>query len=228
MARPLFQLGPRLATCAGLLEGGRPVADIGTDHGYLPIWLVKRGLAPVVVAADINPKPLAVAKGNAQRYGVAGKVIFTLSDGLQNVPPELAQEIVLAGMGGELILRVLAAAPWVKAGDRRLVLQPMSRAPELRRGLSGLGFEVLEERALEDGGRVYSAFSARYLGAAPTTGRLFPYMGKIAPGTEAAEKYAKRVLAGLWGQLRGLSHKGEALEASRLREAAEAIEHIYL
>ncbi len=228
MARPLFQLGPRLAACAGLLEGGRPVADIGTDHGYLPIWLIKQGLAPVVLAADINPKPLAVAKKNAQRYGVEDKIILTLSNGLQNVPPELAQEIVLAGMGGELIFRVLTAVPWVKTGGRRLVLQPMSRAPELRKGLLKLGFEVLEEKALEDGSRVYSAFSARYIGNISSTGRLFPYMGKILPGTEAAEKYAKKVLSGMLGQLNGLSHKGKLEEASQLQEVAEEIKRIYL
>lgn len=228
MIRPLFQLGPRLALCAGLVRGGRPLCDVGTDHAYLPIWLLKSGRIFQATASDVNPGPLEAAAGNAKRYHVEDQLTLRLSDGLREIAPEEAEDIVIAGMGGELILRIIGETPWLRDPDRRLVLQPMSSVQELRMGLKELGFEVVEEQAVEDGGKVYTAFSAGYIGKTPETDGLYPYLGKLEPGTTAAEKYAEKVLRSLRGRLEGAQRGRGEDSPEELRAVIEKIETRYL
>lgn len=228
MSRPLFQLGPRLALCAGLVREDSRLADIGTDHAYLPIWLLKNGRVKSAVAADINPGPLEAARRNAERYGADRRLQLRLSDGLREIAAEEADDLVIAGMGGELILRMAGETVWLRDERKRLVLQPMSSVPELRRGLRELGFEVLEERAAIDGGKVYSAFSARYIGDRPETDALYPYLGKLEPGAPAVEEYAEKVLRELTNQMRGAVHGGEHGWAEELRALMEAVRARYL
>lgn len=227
MPRPLFQLGPRLALCAKLTRPGVPVADIGTDHGYLPIWLLKTGRSPRALAADINPGPLRSARSNAKKYGVGEGLRFLRSDGLRGLTPGDADDIVIAGMGGQLILRIVEETPWLRAPVKRLVLQPMSSAPQLRQGLYDLGFDILEERACLDGGKVYSAFSAVFDGSLPPMPPLYPYMGRLAPGGPAVREYAVKVVRGLLKQLQGAEHIGDRPAADALRGVIEGIAETY-
>ena len=201
--RPLFQLGPRLALCAEFVRAGRKLCDIGTDHAYLPIWLLKSGKIERAVASDLRPGPLEVAAQNARRYGVADRLTLRRSDGLRGIKAEEAEEIVIAGMGGELILRIVGETDWLKDPEKRLVLQPMSSARELRAGLYEQGFEILKEHAVEDAGRVYTAFSVQYSGALPPIPVLYPYLGKLTPGTPEAKRYAEKLLRDLRGRLEG-------------------------
>ena len=175
--RPLFQLDPRLSLCASFVPAGAKLADIGTDHGYLPIWLAKTGRVLHAVAADLRPGPLERAKENVRKYQVEDIVELRLSDGLQAFLPEEADFIVIAGMGGEVIASILGAAPWLKETGARLVLQPMTRAEELRRFLAEHGFEILEERPVLSLGRPYSVLLTAYTGRQEAGGILFPYLG---------------------------------------------------
>lgn len=213
-----LQLGPRLALCARLVREGAAVADIGTDHGYLPIWLIQTGKIPGAVAGDVNSGPLETARRNARRGGVEDRLRLVLGDGLEGVGPEDADDVVIAGMGGELILRIISGADWLRDPEKRLVLQPMSAADKLRVGLWRLGFQVIEEYAVEDGGKVYSAFSARYAGELPPYERIYPYMGALRPEDPAAERYAVKTARGLMNQLRGAEHEGNRERAEELRE----------
>ncbi len=227
MARPLFQLSPRLALCARLVSGGRPLCDVGTDHAYLPIWLLKSGKVPRAVASDVNPGPLGAAAENAGRYHVLDRLDLRLSDGLREIAPEEAQDIVIAGMGGELVLRIIEETPWLRDTERQLVLQPMSSVRELRLGLKSLNFAVREEYAVIDSGKVYTAFSAGYIGTAPETDRLYPYLGKLKPGTPESEQYAEKILRDLYGRMQGaLRGRGEA-SPEELRAVIEEIENRY-
>lgn len=201
--RPLFQLGPRLALCAQFVRAGKKCCDVGTDHAYLPIWLLKSGKIQQALASDLRLGPLEVAAQNARRYGVADRLTLRCSDGLREIDPSEAEEIVIAGMGGELILRIVSETDWLKDPEKQLILQPMSSARELRAGLYRQGFEILEERAVEDAGRVYTAFSAQYVGDLPPAPRLYPYIGKLAPGTPEAKRYAEKLLRDLSGRLEG-------------------------
>ena len=226
--RPLFSLGPRLALCAALVREGSPLCDVGTDHAYLPIWLLKTGKIPRALACDINPGPLEAARRDGAKYEVGEALSFRLSDGLRAVLPEEAGDVVLAGMGGELILRSVGETPWLRDGAKRLVLQPMSSVPQLRLGLQELGFAVLEEQAVEDGGKIYSAFAAQYQGQVPDPGPLYPYLGKLTPGAPWVDRYGEKVLRDLENQARGARHRGEEERAAALEEVILAIRREYL
>ena len=120
-------ISKRLLCCAGFVEPGARVADIGTDHGYLGIYLLKNGIARQVTACDLRPLPLRNAQENAERFGVGAQMEFLLSDGLERVAPDRIDTVVCAGMGGDLIVRILEACAWIRDPVYRLVLQPPDR-----------------------------------------------------------------------------------------------------
>lgn len=226
--RPLFKLGARLALCADLVRPGSALCDVGTDHAYLPIWLLKMGRAPRALACDVNSGPLEAARRDGEKYQVGEGLTLRLSDGLRQVAPEEAEDIVIAGMGGELILRIVEETPWLREGDKRLILQPMSSVPELRQGLQRLNYAVLEEYAVQDGEKVYSAFAAEYAGEPVETDPLYPWMGKLIPGEPPVDAYARKVLRELTAQRKGALHRGDAPDAARLETVMQEIGERYL
>lgn len=129
--RPI-QLSPRLRSVADLVPQNAVLADIGTDHGFLPIYLLQRNQIKRAVAADLREGPLSKAKANTEKYGLSDRMEFRLCDGLSAVKPEDADTISIAGMGGETIAQILEAAPWTKDGNHKLLLQPMTSAYDLR------------------------------------------------------------------------------------------------
>ena len=227
-ARPLFSLGPRLSLCAELTRPGRSLLDIGTDHAYLPIWLLKTGKIPRAVASDIHQGPLDAARRHAALYGVGEELRLVRSDGLRALAPEDGDDIAIAGMGGELILRMLTETPWLRDPGKRLVLQPMTQLEKLRLGLWKLGFQVAEEHAVEENGKAYTAFAAEYAGDVPQPDRLYLYMGRLSPDDPAAPAYASKVLGDLRNRLRGAEHSGDREQARALREAIAGIEEIFI
>lgn len=150
-----LELSPRLGAIAGLVpEGCGCLADIGTDHGYVPVSLLLEGRVRRAVAADIGAPPLEHARRTAARYGVTDRIDFRLGDGLSVLRPGEAEVIVIAGMGGDAVVDILSAAPWSRAGPL-LLLQPMSKAEVLRAFLPEGGFAVLAERLVQDKGVLY-------------------------------------------------------------------------
>ena len=131
-------------------------------------------------------------------------------------------------MGGELILHIIDSAPWLKYTDKHLVLQPMSAVDKLRTGLWELGFNVQKELAAVENGKVYSAFSVEYRGALGDMDSIYPYMGRLKPGTAEVSAYAGKVLRGLGNSLLGAEHNGLLDEAGRLQGIIEGIEREYL
>ncbi len=148
-------LPPRLRVCAGFVAPGDRVADVGCDHGYLSIYLLQNGLASHVFASDIREGPLQSAVRNAGKFGVDEKIEFYLSDGVQTVPRDF-DTLVCAGMGGDTMVSILEAAPWLKSSQYRLVLQCQSKRPLLRRYLSDNGWRIAEETAIRDGKFIYT------------------------------------------------------------------------
>lgn len=152
---------PRLRAIAALVpEGCACLADIGTDHGYIPVSLLLEGKIRRAIAADIGAQPLDRARHTAGQYGVTGKIDFRLGDGLTVLEPGEADVIVIAGMGGDLITEILAAAPWSRAGPL-LLLQPMSKAEVLRAWLPENGYMVSAERLVQDKGVLYPILTVR-------------------------------------------------------------------
>ena len=154
MKRP-FSLSPRLAAVAELVPQGTRLADVGTDHGRLPVWLIQHGVVERAVASDLRPGPLSRARALAERWAVADRISFRLCDGLSGIGSEEARTVTVAGMGGETIAEILAAAPWTGESGHRYILQPMSGLDGLRRYLSGHGFAIRRETLVEEGETLY-------------------------------------------------------------------------
>lgn len=134
-------------------EGCR-LADVGTDHGYLPVYLLQRRRIRGAVAADIGAEPLAHARRTAEAYGVTG-IDFRLCDGLRDIAPDEVDTVVIAGMGGETIIAILEGAAWTKDGAHTLLLQPMTKAADLRYWLAVKGYSFTEERLVWDKNYLY-------------------------------------------------------------------------
>ena len=155
-------LSDRLLACAGFVNNGDRVADIGCDHGYLGIHLLKNNIASHIIAADINEGPLNAAVFNAEKYGVRDRMQFFLSDGLRNIPRDF-DAMVCAGMGGDTMISILEAAPWLKEGNYRLILQCQSKRPELRKYLGEQGWFIRDEAVLKDGRFLYTVMEVIYM-----------------------------------------------------------------
>ena len=150
-----LELGPRLRAIAELVPPHcRTLADIGTDHGYIPVSLLLEGRLDRAIAADIGAPPLDHARRTAGLYGVSDRVDFRLGNGLAVVEPGEAEVIVIAGMGGDTITEILTAAPWSRNGSL-LLLQCMSRTDVLRRWLPANGYAVCREKLVQDKGVLY-------------------------------------------------------------------------
>lgn len=148
-------LTPRLAAIARLVPQGARLADIGTDHAYLPVRLLLDGRVERAIAADLREGPLSRARETARRHGVEDRVSFRLCDGLSGVDREEADTVVIAGMGGETIAAILSAAPWTREGTG-LLLQPMTSFPDLRGWLQRNGYRILREHIAQEGKRLYT------------------------------------------------------------------------
>ncbi|MCL2513765.1 MAG: class I SAM-dependent methyltransferase [Oscillospiraceae bacterium] len=181
-------LTKRLQMAADLIAPGRPVADIGADHGKLAVWLVKNGVSPSAVAADISENALKSALFNVKRADLEGEIEVAVSDGLAEIPPEKADEIVIAGMGGELIAEILSRCEYIKDPRKHLVLQPMTRSEDLRSFLLENRFYIEKEVTASEKSRVYIAMSARYSGEDNAYPVWYPYFGGLAANSGGGGK----------------------------------------
>ena len=138
---PKPNLSPRLLAAAELVREGAFIADVGTDHAYLPIYLCLEERIRGGVASDINRGPIERAKENIEKYGLSERISTELTDGLCNIEKYSPEDILVLGMGGELIASIIDAAAWTKNSDIRLCLQPMTHAEHLRKYLYENGLE---------------------------------------------------------------------------------------
>lgn len=168
----MIKLSPRLMAAVPYVRAGHLLADIGTDHAYLPIYLCQtKKLSPIVakngetlyaVASDINKGPVERATLHIVAEGQAGKIKTLCTNGLQGIDIYDPQDIVIFGMGGELILSILQDAPWVRKEGTRLIMQPMTHPERLRYGLAELGFAIKAESLVIEGDRMYQIICADY------------------------------------------------------------------
>lgn len=144
-------LSKRLAAVAAMVRQGSRVADIGTDHAFLPVHLAESGITPSAIASDLRKGPCASAEKTVKAAGLADKIAVRLGDGLSSVLPDEVDDIAIAGMGGETVAAILAAAPWVRDRRLRLILQPMSKIEVLHAFLLTGGFAIDREITVRDG-----------------------------------------------------------------------------
>lgn len=184
----------RLLTCAKLVRGNKAV-DVGTDHGYLSVYLIEQGICSEVIACDVNEKPLNAAKKTVDSAGLVDKIELVLSDGLDNVSKDSVTDVIMAGMGGELILRLIERCDWLKCKEKpvNLVLQPMTKSQILRKWLYDNAFCVSKELACIDGKFVYSVMQVKYLGEKPEypCDAKYLYGGRVKADSEMGFAYLK-------------------------------------
>ena len=155
-----LELPPRLRLIAGWVPEGAYLADVGTDHAYLPNWLRLRGTIRRAVASDLRPGPLERAKATGKLYGT-DNIEYRLCSGLSGIRPTEADTIVIAGMGGETILSILKDAPWTADGQHTLLLQPQTHEELVRQYLAENGFAITREALVQDRGTLYTVMEAR-------------------------------------------------------------------
>ena len=223
-------LSSRLLACAGFVRPGDRVADVGCDHGYLSIHLLKNGIAGSVIASDINEGPLQSALHNCQKFGVRDRVSFYLSDGVRNIPRDF-DCMVCAGMGADTMMSIIGSAPWLRDPKYRLILQCQSKRPELREWLNEEGFAILRETLAKDGKFVYSVMEVVYA-PGPLLSAVDHYISPqlLEDRHPLLPEYFQRVKYGVQLTVSGMEHAGDArLETYRalLSELTALEETIY-
>lgn len=150
-----MELSLRLHAVAGLVTPGNRLADVGTDHGYIPIFLVREGKVPCAIAMDVNKGPLQQAMEHISREGLENRITTRLSDGMKKLQPGEVDTVVIAGMGGALTIRILEDSMEVLESLKELILQPQSEIAKVRRWLEEHGFWIADEDMVLEDGKYY-------------------------------------------------------------------------
>ncbi len=222
--KEMINIDTRLSMVASLVREGARVADIGTDHAYLLTYLIQNETSPFGIAADLRKGPLDNARLTVISEGVADKVELILSDGLQNIKENSCDDIVLAGMGGNLIADILSRAQWIKNENINIVAQPMTHAEVLRQFFASNGFEITKEKTATDGRHYYVAMSARYIGDVKQHGISYIYTGRLFENNDPITyKYIEKILNTLKKKYNALLSAGKT-DPDSLGEIIKEIE----
>ncbi len=215
MSLPL--LDQRLVSVASLVRQGAVFADIGTDHAYLPLFLLEQGKILRAVCTDIAEGPLASARAHASGTAVLSHMTFVRTDGLDGMDGYGVTDIAICGMGGELIADILSRAPFIKEPSIRLILQPMTKQEHLRRCLCAEGFDIFEERYSQAEGKFYVTFAASYSGTVRqlTFEESILGVGRIDGCTDAYRGYLLRKRQAFARAAEGKCRGGEDGEQDR-------------
>lgn len=217
----------RLKKIAGMVSVGSTVADIGTDHAYLPVFLVKEGIVSKAFACDVVDGPLENARINIEKSGVSG-ITVRKGDGLNAVKPFEADTFIIAGMGGDLIARILTDSPWIKNEKYELILQPMTAVEDLREYLCRNGFEITLEQAVKSQGRIYTVMKVRFCGKVTDCSPLFYFFGKLIDTIGEDEliyiNRKRRIIKELAEDINGI--ESQQVKYNRLVEAIAEIDKI--
>lgn len=218
-----FTIDQRLSSAANLVRQGAVFADIGTDHAYLPIFLLSRGIIERAICSDINEGPLASARANVEDCGFSDRVSFRLTDGARELFDTGATDYAICGMGGELIAKIIDEAPHLKNHGISLILQPMSRQAFLREYLFTHGFCIDSECYSYSYGKYYVCMRASYTGQGVTLSDIDYELGLKKPVTdESYAGYLRVKYDALCRTIAGKSVGGESTDyEQKLKEAIE-------
>lgn len=184
----MITLTNRLSMVAGLIRDGHPLADIGTDHAYLPVFLLQEGRIPNAAACDVREGPLQNAAATVDAEEVSDRVELLLCSGFDHPHLQNYRDFVMAGMGGNLMVDLMTEAPFLKSEGVHLVLQPQSHAEDVRDFLYRNGFSILQETATRDNGRGYIAIETEYTGEVKDASLSECFLGKL-PESSAPERF---------------------------------------
>jgi len=210
-----MKLKGRLALIASFVPACTMVCDVGTDHGYIPVYLVKKGVCQKALAMDINEGPLIAAKENISYYGLQEKIETRLGNGLEPLENDVADVIVIAGMGGILIKDILGASIDKAKASNALILQPMNAHEILREWLFKNGFEIIDEQLTNEESKIYNVMKVKWTGCTASYEIIDYYIGRklIERGGDLFQSYMKRKIKQTIKVIDGLKRSKEPDEA---------------
>ncbi|MBE6549881.1 MAG: SAM-dependent methyltransferase [Ruminococcaceae bacterium] len=205
-----LKLSKRLRAAADLVRQDAYIADVGTDHAYLPIALCLEGRVKGAVASDINEGPILRAREHISAYGLDTRIDTVLADGLDEIGVYKPTDILILGMGGELIANIISRASFVKDGAIRLILQPMTHPEILRRFLLDNGYAIIDENLVLEEKKVYQVICAEYTGETQEYSDVELLLGKknIERGGELLLMSVERFISVFSERLRGKKMSG--------------------
>ena len=199
-----MELSRRLNAVVSLVTEGASVADIGTDHGYIPIYLLEHGISGHVIAMDINKGPLERAEYHIRESGFAERIETRLSDGFAALDENEVETVIMAGMGGGLVIRILEGYPLVTDSIREFILQPQSEIAKVRKYLYENDFTVVREDMVEEDGKYYPMMKAVH--------------GMSEAYTETEFRYGKLLLKNRHPVLRAFLEKEKKIKSQILQK----------
>lgn len=218
-----LDLRPRLLKIAQLVPNCHCLADIGTDHAYIPVWATATGVCELAIASDINRGPLTRAKKNVLNFGLNDRISLRLGAGLSTLTPGEADTIVIAGMGGILISNILESSKSTVSAAKTLILQPMTAVKELREYLTQNGFCIDTEHLIAEDDKIYNILCIK-IGGTPSQyseSELILGRGIETTSGEFFEEYKNAIINKYQKQLSGLEmsklseNKATALKVKR-------------
>ena len=215
-----LELSSRLQLLADWVPEGTTFADVGTDHGYLPVWLRLHGRVVHAIASDLRKGPLERAKETGRIYGADG-IDYRLANGLDDIRPEEAEVIVIAGMGGENIAGILEAAPWTADGKHTLLLAPHTKSEQLRSFLMDHGYTIVREALVRDRGTIYPVMEV-------TAGAMELTIGQIYGGTKLlndplGDRYLIEKIIRLQGAVVGANRSGREADQNKANDIRDVL-----
>ena len=211
-------MNKRMHAIVKYIEPGRGLIDVGTDHGYLPAWMASHGYRGNIIASDIHAAPLQKAIDTAEKAGVTNRITFQLCDGLAQCKPESVDTIIIAGMGGDMICRILDLAEWCMDRRYKLILQPMTKSEVLRYWLTNNEFEILTEDLVPEGGSIYQLIVARFGGSTRLSdGELFLGKKELCTDEELYEQQRKKLIKRIDSAVAGMEKNVAGAELPALR-----------
>ncbi len=230
-----MKLSKRLETVISFVEPGSRVADVGCDHGFVPIALVTRGIASRGIAMDVRPGPLGRAQEHVNQYGLQDQIACRLSDGVSALMPGEADTVIIAGMGGELVIHILKEGMGLWPEIRHWILSPQSELFKVRRYLEEHGFHIKAEDMILEDGKYYTVMDVVFDGIADprllTDGEALYGPRLIADSNPVLKEFLGReetsllrILAGLGGQ----DGDGAVVRRQELSEKVDLIRDILI
>lgn len=221
-------LDKRLKVAASYVRKNKNCVDVGTDHAYLPVYLYKNNITENIIACDINDKPLDAARKTIASKKLTGKIDVIKSNGLENIECEKAQDIIICGMGGELIMNIILSSKYTKDKDKRFILQPMTNISYLRKELYKNGYEILSETPIIDKNHIYTVMHVQYTDKIEDISTLFSIVGQIPKNnSDESKKYIahqlKRQNKIAQGLKNSIERKQDAIECEKLADELEKL-----
>ena len=218
------KLSNRLSAIAEFAENFERVADVGTDHGYIPVKLLQSGRVKLVIASDINSGPLEHAKLTAAEQDIKSGIEFFISNGISHLDKDSVDAIIIAGMGGETISEILSNSDWISGGAIKLILQPMTKTQLLISWVYCNGLYISDARLAEDDGEIYLIMYVEAgIASAPSDADLYAPRKLLENADPLLDRYLDMLISRLTYAKNGMKNAKELKSPERLRHLEAAV-----